>query len=76
VYACYFVLNIPFYKGDSAKIHSIASSLAMFKVCVALPDRVYIWGVTVMARNMKVVLLPPLVMLFQMLANLLLLMVE
>jgi hypothetical protein len=45
-----FVVNIPFYKGDSAEIHSIALSMAMFKVCVALPDRVDIWGVTVGIR--------------------------
>jgi hypothetical protein len=46
VYAYYFVMIIPFYKGDSAEIHSIARALEMFKVCVTLPDRVDIWGVT------------------------------
>jgi hypothetical protein len=46
----FFVVNIPFYKGYFAEIHSIARSLAMFKVCVALPDRVDIWGVTVGIR--------------------------
>jgi hypothetical protein len=50
VYYYLVVVGVPINKGNSAEIYSFVPVFEVFKVCVALPDRVDIWGVTVGIR--------------------------